>query len=353
MGIANLARSLAEDRLHLLVFGPGYGESVAVHVPPGDWLICDSFVRGEHASRCNPVASLLHHRDQGAQLLLLTHPHDDHTGGFDELVDQFAVGRVGVVRTQLEAHGFTEDGDAAAVISQSNNMKALAAIHRYWREHPELRWSVCADDPPLKLGAGTVHVLHPDRTFLSHGVPAPAAAPNEYSVPLMVSWEGVRLLLGADLPAVQWQTLIAAPAGQSFADHTALKVPHHGSEAALHSGLFHASNRISATVLTPWNRGRSPLPRLDANGGLSWLLQRRARVAMTAAGHALTAPLAREVSRRDLELSVVNAPLPAGFGQVESRPIADPDESWVAATFTRHGTLEKLQLGSEAHLIGG
>ena len=34
--------SLDEGRLYIFVFGPGYGESVAVRVPPDEWLVIDS-----------------------------------------------------------------------------------------------------------------------------------------------------------------------------------------------------------------------------------------------------------------------------------------------------------------------
>ena len=34
--------SLDEGRLYVFVFGPGYGESVAVRVPPDEWLVIDS-----------------------------------------------------------------------------------------------------------------------------------------------------------------------------------------------------------------------------------------------------------------------------------------------------------------------
>src|SRR4051794_37102599 len=112
MPIAELGARLAENRLHVIVFGPGYGESIAVHIPDGGWLICDSLSGTGRTAGFVPAVELLGQREEPAAMLVLTHPHDDHVAGFDRLVDRFASGPVGVVGLHLAREHFTEDDDA-------------------------------------------------------------------------------------------------------------------------------------------------------------------------------------------------------------------------------------------------
>jgi glyoxylase-like metal-dependent hydrolase (beta-lactamase superfamily II) len=131
VSIAELAARLSGNRLHVIVFGPGYGESIAVHVPDGGWLICDSLSGTGGAAGFIPAVELLGQRQEPAAMLLLTHPHDDHVAGFDRLVNRFASGPVGVVGLHLAREDFTEDDYATGVLATSNRLKALASINRY------------------------------------------------------------------------------------------------------------------------------------------------------------------------------------------------------------------------------
>ena len=229
MSIAELAGGLASDRLHIIVFGPGYGESVAVYVPEGGWLICDSLSSAHGSADLVPASELLTSRREKAAVLVLTHPHDDHVAGFDRLVQRFADGLVGRVGIELPEDGFTEGDDAARVLATSNRAKALAAISSHWQTHPEAKWEMSADEPPLQLGTATVEVLHPDSGYVERGKPDPAQAPNAYSTPVLICWEQARILLGADLPNAQWAYVLAKARERELADHHGLKIPHHGS----------------------------------------------------------------------------------------------------------------------------
>src|SRR5260370_28061934 len=128
MRLAELAERLARDRLHIVVFGPGYGAWTAVHVPDGGWLICDSLTRPHGSSDLVPAGELLRHRQERAAVLMLTHPHDDHVGGFDRLVHRFADGPVGLVAVHLPEDGFTEDDDAPPVLAATAPAQAPAAV---------------------------------------------------------------------------------------------------------------------------------------------------------------------------------------------------------------------------------
>jgi hypothetical protein len=335
----------------MVVFGPGYGESVAVYIPDGGWVVCDSLSSAHGSADLVPAGELLTSRRELAAALILTHPHDDHVAGFDRLVQRVAGGLVGRAGIELPEDGFTEGDDAARVLATSNRAKALAAINSHWQRHPEAKWEMSADDPPLRLGAATVEVLHPDNEYVARGKPDPAQAPNEYSTPVLICWEATRILLGADLPNAQWTHVLAKAREQELADHHGLKVPHHGSTKSLPDDLVRAGDRDRLVVLAPWHLGGNILPKLGAKGGIAWLLARRRAVSLSSPGRALTAELPRPVSLSDFEDAAERRPLPGDVAAVELKRSYDPDESWVAATFNRRGNIEAVEFGRDACVI--
>jgi hypothetical protein len=351
MPIADLVGSLASDRLHILVFGPGYGESVGAHIPGGGWLICDSLSKPRGSADFIPAAELLSSRDQQAALLVLTHPHDDHVRGFDRLVTRFATGRIGLVGIQMPEEGFTEGDDAAQIVAKSNRLKALGAISAYWTKHPELRWEMTADEQPIEFGDGTIEILHPTDEFIEGGIPDASKAPNDYSTPMLVCWEQARVVLGADLPNTQWTSVLKVARDAELSKHGALKVSHHGSREALPEELVRSGDRGAVAVLAPWQHGRGFLPKLGDKGGLVWLLARRSAVSLTSPGRALNTELPRPVTLAQYTDAVIRRPLPGGVGAVEIKHDYDPDESWVALTFTGSGDLEAAEFGRDACVI--
>ncbi len=81
---------------------------------------------------------------------------------------------------------------------------------------------------------------------------------NEISSAMLVEWEGLRLLLGADVPNTQWPGIAADfPA---LADHHAMKIPHHGSREAIHDA-FGIGLDTRTWVVTPYQRQGLPARR--------------------------------------------------------------------------------------------
>jgi beta-lactamase superfamily II metal-dependent hydrolase len=332
-----------------VVFGPGYGESIAVRIPDGGWLVTDSLAgRGRWATFV-PAAELLRELNEKVSLLILTHPHDDHVGGFDRLVTDFANGSVGAVEANLPEDGFTENDSGTAVLAKSNCAKAVVAIRRYWREHPTRKWEIVADSSTRSIGSGHVEALHPSQDYLDGGTPDPAKAPNSYSTPVLVEWEEVRIVLGADLPTLQWGSVLAVPRSRLLADHALLKVPHHGSETAQVDQLVSGRSPQVTTAVTPWNLGRKILPQLGTTAGAQWLLARSPMLALTSPGR-VTARLPQPVALAQLQAAVERRALPGG-GVMEVRRDFDPDESWVAFSFDRGGALTSEHYGREARRI--
>jgi beta-lactamase superfamily II metal-dependent hydrolase len=160
--------SLDGGQLYVFVFGPGYGESVAVRVPPHDWLVIDSCRIAKQAAALHVL------RRYGGNLtvLLLTHRHKDHYRGFVDLIGQGEWGRIGCNDWRVA------DAEPSDTADPEDHLGAgiahvLAEIHNQWETRPASRW-LTRRGATCPLGEGRLHILHPDEAFARanrHGEP--------------------------------------------------------------------------------------------------------------------------------------------------------------------------------------
>lgn len=284
-----LASPLPAGYLYLFVCGPGGttgqgAEALALALPGQGWLTVDACKVGSALPQERIISRW---RSPGEQLLaaVLTHPHDDHAAGLGELLnvlrppivavtgnpppEQDLARRVG----DLIASGVTsKDIASRTVISALNAMQDLVT-NRVTRLVP------IRDGETLISGPAKVRCLAPTGSEISTLLGSlPKKQANELSAVLEVAWGSTRLLLGADLPWKSPQGKVLSSGWDSvesrhpgLAQHTGLKVPHHGSREALHPGFLGSPGATSRLwVCTPFER--SDLPRMDPDDGADQLL---------------------------------------------------------------------------------
>jgi hypothetical protein len=344
--IRDAASSLRDDHLHLFVFGPGYGEGIAIGAPGNQWLLVDSLGRPDLDPTFIPSAELLEARETTADILILTHPHDDHVVGLDRLVHGYLDGPLGAVDSFLGNRPH-EVASAKRANNASARRKALAAVAVYWKKYPHHQWYLRADGSSRPLGDATVTVVHPSQAFADGCTSDPESRPNELSAPLLVRWKDVRLVLGADLPTAQWK--LARPTATELAEHHALKVAHHGSGRSIADDLLKAPTNGAARIwiVAPWFKGGCALPDPDAEKGLQSLLRHNDAIELTAPGRRLTSAVATQLTRNDFAGLAEVVVTPNGK-KLHVRYDADPDAAWVAASFGPSGSLVAIQRGREA-----
>ena len=104
---------LLPDLLYLFVLGPCKGETVLLRVPPGHWMVIDSFQVGRPH---RPAAeSIITQYGGRVEVLALTHPHADHFEGFIDLIDRYNEAKLGCVypRDSRGTRGLSADPVAA------------------------------------------------------------------------------------------------------------------------------------------------------------------------------------------------------------------------------------------------
>jgi hypothetical protein len=284
---------LAAAPLSIVVLGPGFGESIVLPTvaPDGEavWGVIDSARRERRSRSLNPALKLLVDSDARPSLVLLTHPHQDHTSGFASVVERAAPGAtVACVEPLLIApspYAPSEDPDDDAAVRRSQTKLAHRAILRAWAAGAA-KWPLTHDDT-FDLAGWWITVLHPDDGCVADAVARFEQGQdvnlNDLSASILIEREAVALVLGADCEQAAW-TAIEGRRGAGQLRHTRpVKVSHHGSTTGIHPVLIDDAERDDGRiqVVTPFPKSGT-LPRFGAGEGVERLLRAAGAIELTA-----------------------------------------------------------------------
>ena len=287
MGTGNLAfnQSIAltleapsESEFELTLFGPGYGESMVLHVGDGDWLVVDSCVNAQGVPRAVEYLESIG-VDPGRQvkLIVATHWHDDHIRGMANLMSRCRSARF------CCAAALAKEEFLAAVhaLENRNVSSAGSGVREMYRVFSELRersgaatfaqanqrilsrrgcevWSLSPDDAVYQSFIQSIGELVPGEGEAKHRVPAGTS--NRLSVVLWIGLGDIVTLLGADLEKPGWVKILQSRE-RPMKKASVFKIPHHGSRNAHVPAVWKDMlDPEPVAVLTPWRRGKGSLP---------------------------------------------------------------------------------------------
>lgn len=287
----------ADDQVEITFFGPGFGESILVHLGCGEWIVVDSCVPpGSH------IPAPLWYLEkidvdpaEAVKLVIATHWHDDHIRGLGRVFEactsaQFCTSQVigteefidMALHHQTRNHAPFPSGcreilsvmkvlgdreEKGAPFSAPKKAAPDRILYRLLKEKSGhgCECSVFALSPSdkeinlfLRDIANRLDKLHGERSR------APCPESNLGAVVVMVCIGDHALLLGSDLeehgdPERGWTAIVNSG---SRPRHTSpiFKIPHHGSSGAHCEAVWeHMLPQLPIAVVTPWNRG-SKLP---------------------------------------------------------------------------------------------
>jgi hypothetical protein len=276
------------DEIEITLFGPGFGESLVIHLGYERWVIIDSCID----SGTNEPAALQYLGNIGVDAkscvshVIATHWHDDHVGGLSEIIEtcsnaQFCCAAA-LTRSEFLNLVTAFNKRTIAVSTGLSEIEKILRILKKRRVQPHY---VLGDMPVLTLPATAlapearitalspvnaeyVRFLQslakfvPNDLTTKHRFPRPDE--NDISIAVLLTVGDVCALLGADLETTSaadrgWNAVLAST-NRPKELATLFKVPHHGSVTGHHDRVW--SDMLSSepvAILTPWNRG-SKLP---------------------------------------------------------------------------------------------
>ena len=288
----------SDDQIQIVAFGPGFGESILLHLGNRNWFIIDSCLNDdEKPAALEFLKTLGVNVAREVKLVIATHWHADHTGGLYQTIREcksaeFAVSSVLKDETflaYLEVHNLVSNGSDTAdgeveMMSCFNEVLSRGKL-AFVKQRDEI-WTASkgelAHNKPVQIlalsptdfqeNAFLLKVGNEMNIFKSKLKTTPAKKrkasiekENDISVATLVTIGDFSILLGADVEMSDssefgWRNITNKYKNRKPKSHI-LKLPHHGAKSGHSDEMWEfllKKNPIS--IIVPWNLANSSLP---------------------------------------------------------------------------------------------
>lgn len=284
----------AADEAELIVFGPGYGEALAVHFGDGCWLLVDSCLT---PSNKKPAATDYLSRIgvplQSVRAIVASHWHDDHVKGLAGMVGECPDAELfisGVFNNAEAAAFLAAYGSDTAAVHTGGAKELYAALSIAKRSVCVQQRSIILEDRAIQGRYMRAVALSPSPAVVDHFIAhaatymaaasgpiqhAPELKPNLEAVVISIDLGGDGILLGSDLEdqgEMGWSAIVGNDWCLKNQKASAYKVAHHGSITGHHANIW--TDLLGAapiSVLTPFHRGAHRLPNPTDTGRINKL----------------------------------------------------------------------------------
>lgn len=268
----------SNDECEVVIFGPGYGESLAVHIGGGKWVLVDSCL-GKHGK----PASLDYLNKLGVDsresvcLIVASHWHDDHIRGMSEVVSScpnadFCCSAVFSRVELLSKIGAIEKGHVGRVTSGAKEL--VAVFDRIKTTRQCIVYGLTdkvifgSDDCNISALSPTDSAYDRFLKSLADLVPdvgsgkrrIPVITPNECAVVMWLRFADFGILLGSDLERRGWIEIVENSKSLDLRA-SVFKVPHHGGISADEPRVWECSlDPKPYALIAPWKKANRFLP---------------------------------------------------------------------------------------------
>ncbi|MGH2670935.1 MAG: ComEC/Rec2 family competence protein, partial [bacterium] len=213
-----------DGRLHLTVLDIGQGDATLIEGPDGTAALVDGGVDPDLTLR--RIGQTLPFHERHIEVVILTHPHQDHLGGLGEVLRRYGVGAL---------------VDGGRPIHGEPHHRVLVAAHH----EPEARVVAALAGQVIPLGGGAeIEILFPTPADVARRLPDGDV--NNASIVALLRYGRFSALLTGDAEAPV-EALLAARGLLHPVD--VLKVGHHGSDSGT-TDAFLALVKPSVAVIS-------------------------------------------------------------------------------------------------------
>ena len=278
------------DKIEVLVFGPGYGESILIHIGYGEWIVVDSCINPD--TRKPAVLEYLERIGLSlncVKLIIATHWHDDHIRGLYEIVKKcvnadFFLSQAfsqneflklmsfyGLETTIKSTTGIQELYNIITFLKSVNKKPKFASADRIlWERKNTINSYSCEiralspSDAAILLSNLDIAKLIPQLKTEKRRLPS--LTPNHASVVLWIRINDNIILLGSDMENTKekdtgWNAILSSNACPS-AKAKVFKIPYHGSSNADNPEVWKRMlDSEPFAVLAPYKNGSITLPK--------------------------------------------------------------------------------------------
>lgn len=210
--------------LKFYFFNVGHGDSIAINFPDNTWGIIDCNLK-THKEEPSVLKFLKKKEVTELRFLCLTHPHEDHFNGFDQIIAYYKekTGQFWTYGPPLKSIK-----EKSKYSSFQKFLKDLMVINKRKRNFvSQINKGFCHPD----IGGVKIEVLNPDTQFVnefSHKTLFNENLDiNELSIVFKFTYGDTTILLGADATEKIWNVIIDE---EENIKSNILKVSHHGSK---------------------------------------------------------------------------------------------------------------------------
>jgi beta-lactamase superfamily II metal-dependent hydrolase len=341
-------------QVEVSIFGPGYGESLVIHIGGGKWVIVDSCIHPELLDTPTP----LHYLNQlgvdtanDVILVVATHWHDDHVRGLAKIIETCKSAKFVCSAALLSENFFTimelyagsgfsgssgisEINRVFEILEQSNRSACKAAtgrvVYRQRGGKDRFDCEIHALSPSDKAVEHSLKVIAQQISELGLKRKITPLKENEIAVVLWLKIGRDSLILGSDLEEGRfssWTSIVDDYEGIiEYAD--LFKVPHHGSITGHNDRIWeNMLHPNPCTVTSPFVLGKNRLPtKTDVDRIISFATESYITAKPTLKGNCRERPL-KDVNRtikgymRDLR------EVPFAMGQVRIRTVPQTENN--------------------------
>jgi competence protein ComEC len=195
-----------DGRLHVTVLDIGQGDAILIEAPDGSMALVDAGVDPDLTLR--RIGQFLSFHDRGLDVVVLSHPHQDHLGGLEEVFRRYAVG------------AFVDGGRPAETVPHQRVLDALA-------REPGARLVEAEAGQSIPVGPVILEVVYP--TAEDTAAPPLEGDVNNTSVVIRLRYGRFTMLLTGDAEAPVESLLLERGV---LGPVDVLKVGHHGSDSS-------------------------------------------------------------------------------------------------------------------------